>query len=147
MMDADKRRALAEAKAKVAEIEARKVLTRAEALAVLCRQAGGIACGCGCGEPLDPLNEGVVDEHLRALGLLGGNELDNRAWFRKPCARRKTDAEDTPRMAKAKRQAKCVGPREPPAHPIPQHVQPWPPKGSRKLPSRPFPGRNRKVEP
>ena len=128
--------------AKIAEIEARKPLNRAEALAVMIRQAGGVVlCGCGCGEPLDPLGEGVVDEHLRALGLLGGNELENRAWFRKPCAKRKTDGDDLPRIAKAKRQSRAVGPRERSTRPIPQRENPWPPEGSRKLQGRKFQSR------
>jgi hypothetical protein len=104
---------------------------------VLIAQAGRpILCACGCDEPLDPLGEGVTDEHVRALGLLGGNELENRRWYRRPCAKRKTDTDDIPRIAKAKRQAKCVEPSEPSDHPIPQRVNPWPPKGARKLQSR-----------
>lgn len=73
-------------RAKIGQIEARKPLNRAEALFVMIRQTpdGRVLCGCGCGEPLDPLGEGVIDEHVRALSLLGGNELDNRSWYRRP---------------------------------------------------------------
>jgi hypothetical protein len=135
MIDADRRERL---KAQIAEIEARKPLNRAEVVAVLCDQAGGIECACGCGELLDPLSEGVTDEHVRALGLLGTNELENRRFYRRPCAKRKTDVEDIPRIAHAKRQSKLIEPPEPSAHPIPQRDNPWPPKGSRKLGKRPF---------
>jgi hypothetical protein len=128
-------------RAKVAEIEGRKPLNRAQAIAVLCRQGGGIACGCGCGEPLDPLVEGVVDEHVLALALRPDdpNGLRNREFWRKPCSLEKTKA-DVKAIAKAKRLAgeTCTGPRRP----IPQRENPWPPAGSRKLGSRPFPKRN-----
>lgn len=43
------------------------------------------------------------DEHLRALGLGGTNEWDNRAPVHIHCAKEK-DADDLPRIAKAKRQ-------------------------------------------
>lgn len=89
----------------IAKIEARKPLTRAEGLFLMIRQAGGnIPCGCGCGEPLDPLGEGVIDEHQRALGLLGSNDLENRAWLRRPCAARKTKG-DMERVTKARAQS------------------------------------------
>lgn len=125
----------------IAEIEARKPLNRAEALAVMIRQAGGfVFCGCGCGEVLDPLGEGVRDEHRVALGLTGTNGLPNREWWRLPCAKAK-DKLDAGRIAKAKRLAgeTCTAPGKP----IPQRVNPWPPRGSVKLQSRPF---NRKKE-
>lgn len=51
------------------------------------------------------MTEGVIDEHVRALGLLGSNDLLNRSLYRKPCAKLKTDESDLPRIAKAKRQA------------------------------------------
>ena len=43
------------------------------------------------------------DEHLRALGLGGGNEVENRAPVHIACAEAK-DSDDLPRIAKAKRQ-------------------------------------------
>jgi hypothetical protein len=55
------------------------------------------------------MTEGVIDEHLRALALLGTNALENRALYRKPCARKKTDEQDTPRIAKAKAQGGETG--------------------------------------
>ena len=43
----------------------RKPLTRTEVILLCQRQAQGpILCGCGCGEPLDPVTERVVDEHV-----------------------------------------------------------------------------------
>lgn len=132
-----------ELRARVAELEARKTLNRPQVIAVLCAQAGGIQCGCGCGEMLDPLGEGVIDEHVRALGLVGSNDLDNRRFYRRPCAKRKTDTQDIPRIAKAKRQSRCVGPREPPAHPIPQHVSGLQSRGFDKSKSRGFNGKVR----
>lgn len=44
-----------------------------------------------------------IDEHLRALGLGGTNDDDNRAPVHVACAKAKTDQEDLPRIAKAKR--------------------------------------------
>lgn len=130
--------AIPKLRAVIAEIEARKPLSRAEGLFVLIRQAGRpVLCGCGCDEPLDPLGEGVQDEHERALGLVGGNELENRSWWRRPCSKAK-DKLDVGRIAKAKRQSKCVAPSEPSDHPIPQRVNPWPPRGTRKLSGRGF---------
>lgn len=124
-------------RAQIAEIEARKPLNRAEALAVMIRQAGGVVlCGCGCGEPLDPLGEGVRDEHVIALAFRTGNanDLENREWWRAPCSKAK-DKRDAKAIAKAKRLAgeTCQGPTKP----IPQRANPWPPKGVRKLQSRP----------
>lgn len=45
-----------------------------------------------------------IDEHLRALGLGGTNDLENRAPVHVACAEAKTRGEDIPRIAKAKRQ-------------------------------------------
>lgn len=44
-----------------------------------------------------------IDEHLRALGLGGTNDDDNRAPVHVACAKAKTENEDIPRIAKAKR--------------------------------------------
>lgn len=90
-----------------AQIEKRRPLTRAEFGQLMVDQDG--RCACGCGEKLQPLTEGVIDDHLRALGLLGTNALENRALYRKPCARKKTDEQDTPRIAKAKAQGGETG--------------------------------------
>lgn len=90
-----------------AQIEKRRPLTRAEFGQLMIDQEG--RCACGCGEKLQPMTEGVIDEHLRALALLGTNALENRALYRKPCARKKTDEQDTPRIAKAKAQGGETG--------------------------------------
>ena len=45
-----------------------------------------------------------IDEHLRALGLGGSNDMENRAPVHVACAKAKTNGEDIPRIAKAKRQ-------------------------------------------
>lgn len=59
-------------------------------------------CGCGCGEPLEPLTEGVIDEHRIALQLTGSNDLGNREFWRKPCSVEKTKG-DLTGISKAKR--------------------------------------------
>lgn len=108
--------------------EKRKPLTRAQFGQLMIDQDG--RCACGCGQKLQPMTEGVIDEHVRALGLLGSNDLANRRLYRKPCARKKTDELDTPRMAKAKRQARETGPQRPGAL-------------KRKIPNRGFEGHRR----
>lgn len=84
------------------QVEARRPLTRREVIELAVRQGG--RCGCGCGEKLDAMREGVIDEHRIPLELTGGNELENRALFRKPCADKKTKV-DAGNIAKAKRLA------------------------------------------
>lgn len=49
------------------------------------------------------IGEKWIDEHLRPLGLGGTNDDDNRAPVHVACAKAKTDNEDIPRIAKAKR--------------------------------------------
>ncbi len=93
-----------------AEFEPRKPLTRREYLQLCIDQNG--RCGCGCGFKLDPMREGVIDEHLTPLGITGKNELANRALYRKPCAAAKT-TKDRKRIAKGNRQAKMDDAREP----------------------------------
>lgn len=85
-------------------IEKRKPLSRPQVIQLVLDQEG--RCGCGCGVKLDPMGEGVIDEHVRPLGQLGDNELSNRALYRKPCAKAKTAGArgDNARTAKAKRQ-------------------------------------------
>lgn len=92
------------------EKEPRKPLTRRQYLQLCLDQEG--KCGCGCGVKLDAMREGVIDEHLIPLGLTGGNELTNRALYRKPCAAAKTKP-DRKQIAKGNRQAKMDEPREP----------------------------------
>lgn len=73
-------------------------------------------------------NRKWIDEHIRALGLGGSNDLSNRGPAHIECAEAKTNGPegDNARIAKAKRQKtqKFIG-REP----------------SRKIPSRPFPSK------
>lgn len=115
-------------------VEPRRPLTRAEFAQLLIDQGG--KCGCGCGEKLNPLTEGVIDEHVLALTLGGPNALANRSIWRKPCSVKKTKG-DRSADAKVKRLRgeTCAGPSKP----IPQRPGGgWPPKGSRKLSSRGF---------
>lgn len=58
------------------------------------------------------------DEHMRALGLGGTNEWDNRAPVHEHCAKDK-DKDDLPRIAKAKRQKMAaLGIKSPSSRPI-----------------------------
>lgn len=82
-------------------IEKRKPLTRRESLQLMLDQDG--VCACGCGVKLQPMTEGVIDEHRIALALGGTNALTNRHLFRKPCAKAKTSDKDAPAIAKVKR--------------------------------------------
>lgn len=115
-------------------IEKRRVLTRVEVIELTVRQLG--KCGCGCGGKLDAMREGVTDEHVIALALGGSNDLDNRELWRTPCSQAKTAKKDAPAIAKAKRLAGET--RTGPARKIPTKVNAWGPKGSRKIPPRPF---------
>lgn len=92
-------------------VEKRKPLTRAETLFLCIAQSG--RCGCGCGKKLDPISEGVIDEHVIALELTGPNDLSNRSLYRKPCAVEKTK-QDRTNIAKCKRLAgeTCTGPKQ-----------------------------------
>lgn len=120
-------------------IEKRKPLTRAQFGQLLLDQGG--RCACGCGEKLQPMTEGVVDEHRIPLALGGSNDLSNRHIYRKPCAAAKTGkGGDLTSIAKAKRQAGETGQRarreKRGGGSITARKNPWPPKGSRKLQSR-----------
>lgn len=93
----------------------RKALTRTQIILICQRQAQGpILCGCGCGEPLDPVNEKVIDEHGLARKLCEpGSEaerdaLENRSFYRWPCAIEKT-RDDLAQIAKAKAQGGETG--------------------------------------
>jgi hypothetical protein len=125
-----------------ADIEKRKPLTRMQVIQLMLDQDG--KCGCGCGVKLNPRTEGVIDEHRVPLAQGGSNDLENRHLYRKPCAVKKTEGKDgdNSRTAKAKRQGGETGQyarREARGGgSIPQRVDPWPPKGSRKLQSPGF---------
>lgn len=92
-------------------IEPRRVLTRRETIELAVRQGG--RCGCGCGEKLNALTEGVTDEHVIPLARGGTNDLENRALWRTPCAIEKTKG-DRSSDAKVKRiEARENGTRRP----------------------------------
>ena len=117
--------------------EKRKALTRKQLIVLMLEQEG--RCGCGCGVKLDPIKEGVIDEHWNPLGLTGTNDTENRRLLRKPCAKAKTDGADMPRITKARRQALEVGQqarRMKRDKPLIQSRNEWP-KGQ-KLQSRGF---------
>lgn len=60
-----------------------------------------------------------IDEHIRALGLGGSNDPENRGPAHETCAATKTRKEDMPRIAKAKRQKrKLLGIKKPKGRPI-----------------------------
>lgn len=90
-------------------------LTRTQTVLILQKQATGpILCGCGCGVELDPVNERIVDEHViprkqAAAGHEGERDvLENRRFYRWPCAMEKTRA-DLAVIAKAKAQGGETG--------------------------------------
>ena len=113
-------------------IEPRRPLTRRETIELAVRQGG--RCGCGCGDKLDALREGVTDEHRIPLAMGGTNDLSNRELWRTPCAKQKTAKADQPAIAKVKRiEARADGTRRA-RKPIPQRKDPWP-KG-RKRPTK-----------
>lgn len=125
------------------QIDKRKPLTRRETIQLMLDQEG--RCGCGCGVKLEPMKEGVIDEHVIPLGIReNANELANRALYRKPCAAKKTPG-DQSAIAKCKRiEARENGTRRE-RKPIPQRVGGgWPAKGSQKLSGRGWP---KKAEP
>lgn len=126
-------------------IEKRKPLTRREVIQLMLDQEG--RCACGCGVKLNPMTEGVIDEHRVPLAMGGSNALSNRHLYRKPCAAAKTDkGGDKTKIAKAKRQGGETGQwarrQERGESLIKGRENPWPAKGSRKLSGRKFqPGR------
>jgi hypothetical protein len=66
----------------------RAKLTPKERTAMWSAQRG--LCGCGCGEPLNQRDEGVVGEHVWWFVSLGNSGKPDKL-YRKPCARRKTN--------------------------------------------------------
>ncbi len=88
----------------------RKRLTPLQRLALY--EAFGGVCAL-CRAPLDGSKSDWIDEHGRALGLGGTNDLDNRAPVHRKCAGEKT-VDDNARIKKAKRQKSVhVGAKEP----------------------------------
>ncbi|GEM_PF-568382 len=134
----------------------RPKLTRTQLILLCQRQSTGlILCGCGCGEPLDPVVEQVIDEHdlprkLSAEGHEGERDvLENRGLLRKPCAMEKTRA-DLAQIAKARAQGGETGQyarREKRGHGlIVNRPNAWPPKGSVKFGKRPNAKQRRAAE-
>lgn len=118
--------------------EKRKPLTRRQVIEIVLRQEG--CCACPCKQKLQPLTEGVIDEHVIALALGGTNDLANRELWRKPCAALKTASKDAPAIGKVRRIiARNEGTRRVrkaiPSRPFPE--------GKRAIPSRPFPKREK----
>lgn len=94
----------------------RKPLTPTQRLKLFEEHKGVcVLCGrkIGAGEPW-------IDEHLRALGLGGSNDWENRGPAHKACAEAKTRKEDMPRIVKAKRQKLShLGLKKPKGRPLP----------------------------
>lgn len=113
-------------------IDKRKPLTRREVIQLMLDQNG--RCGCGCGVKLDPMGEGVIDEHVIPLEIReNANELSNRALYRKPCAAKKTPG-DQSAIAKCKRIVARENGTRRERKAIPSRPNAWP-KG-RKLPTK-----------
>jgi hypothetical protein len=69
-----------------------------------------------CRLPIDA-TKAWTDEHVRALGLSGSNDLKNRAPVHMHCGEAKTRLEDIPRIAKAKRQQAALVGKDPDQEP------------------------------
>lgn len=82
----------------------RKNLTRTQRLKLF-EDHKGICCIC---KKQITAGEKWIDEHGRALGLGGTNDLANRAPAHFKCASVKTAEQDIPAIAKAKRQKMAV---------------------------------------
>ena len=91
----------------------RKPLTKLQR-AKLFAEHGGICCVCKL--PIDE-PKGWIDEHIRALGLGGTNDLKNRGPAHFHCAEVKTKNEDMPRIVKAKAQQAAITSKDPGAEP------------------------------
>lgn len=112
----------------------RKAMTPARRKRVLAAHDGHCAHeGCTSTERLE------IDHDIPLA--LGGSEDDgNLIVLCYPHHKEKT-RRDIWQIAKAKRQRKLIEEVEPPKHPIPQRVNPWPPKGRPFPASRGFSGR------
>ncbi len=115
----------------------RKNLTPLQRLSML--EAYNHCCAL-CGGKIDTLHEKWRDEHLRALGLGGPNDLGGRGPVHLRCAADK-DIDDNARIKKAKRQkAVHVGAKEKtgrwPTRTKPEKVERRPPAGKCEMSRR-----------
>lgn len=93
----------------------RKALSRMQRLKLF--EAHGGVCVI-CGQAIRG-GEKWIDEHVRALGLMGTNDMDNRGPAHVRCAEVKTREQDVPAIAKAKRvKAKHLGIKSAKSRPI-----------------------------
>ena len=67
----------------MADIEARKPLSKFEFAQLILEQQG--LCGCGCGEKIILAPRMTRDEHLHQLATGGSNDLKNRSIWRPEC--------------------------------------------------------------
>ena len=72
----------------LAKDQPRRRLTLRDMVTIAQRQVAAPILCCLCQKPLG--NGPVVDEHLVARGLGGGEEVENRGWAHKNCADIKT---------------------------------------------------------
>lgn len=117
------------------ELDARKAIPKAWKQAALARSGGTcIRLGCAATEALEY-------DHAIPLALGGKHRADNIQPLCRAHHRLKTD-NDLKLIAKAKRLSGETGQRARRERrgggSIPARVDPWPPKGSVKLPPRPF---------
>lgn len=87
----------------------RKPLTKLQRAEMFARHNGICVI---CGLRIVP-GQKFIDEHIRALGLLGTNDMSNRGPAHITCAAIKTHDEDMPRIVKAKAQAAAGVGRDP----------------------------------
>lgn len=117
--------------------EERRPLTRREFGLLIIQQDG--KCGCGCGRKLDFTKPRLVtDEHLQALFSLGGNELENRSLWLTECSILKT-AKEAPAQAKVRRHMNGktqADKRKAAGGSRIKSRSSFPPKGTRKLPTK-----------
>lgn len=95
----------------------------------------GVSLKCGiCGEALEP-DQDIQFDHVHADVFDGPHEYQNLRPVHAECHKKKT-ARDIKDNAKIKRILGETKTRR--KRPIPQRANPWPPKGSRKMQSKPM---------
>lgn len=88
----------------------RKPLTKLRRAAMFAEHEGKCVI---CGLPI--IGKKWIDEHIKALGLNGTNDMKNRGPAHLTCAAVKTHDEDMPHINKAKAQAAAAAGRDPEA--------------------------------